>query len=1224
MQSTVNSLTGMLTQRISKRSCSQSSRLRPLLSLSSVFSLLLLLVSTAATLSAQTFSASITGVATDASGALISGATVRLTNVDTKDQREKVTGAGGAYDFQNLLPGTYQLAASAQGFESSLKTGLALRANTAAHVDMLLPTGGAQEQVVVSADTVLVDTETPNNSVTLDQVLIQGLPNSTRNPLNFVYDLAGTTESQGGLTSRSQTFDQTASTFGINGGRSAESEILIDGAPSTAIDWGGLMVAPIQDSVQEQQVVQNEYDAEYHGGGEGVVTLVTKNGGQNFHAEVYDYMRNSALDANTWSNNNAAPGSGTAKPNFHRNQFGANVGGPLWRSKHLFFFGGYEGLRQPGSQGRQLFTVPTALERQGDFSQTYLANGSLDVIYNPFTTTQITDSSGNTYYTRTPYAGNKIPGGLDATGMKIAALYPLPNLPGSGPNHLNNFAGSGSNDTSNDKFDVRVDWAQSEKQRMFVRVSDRFRENQTPGCIFCNGADSISGNDDHAYQAALNDTITPTANWVFDIYAATSRWWEGQQSVGLGKADLSTIGLSPSYSQAPLLPLISAGQYSGQGTQYSSYQRYVRYISTGMINISRELHAHTVKFGFNYDVGMINIRQDAPASFNFANSQTSCDPSQDANSPCEVFNNQAMSGNPIASLLLGVGSGGGTNFNMDPAMSQHSFGLYVQDNWRATRKLTVYAGLRYENQRPATERHNRVAYFDPAAVNSLSQAYGSTLKGAFEFAGVNGRSRSEWEPDNLNFSPRLGLAYKLSDKLVARLGSGIFYTPTSAMLGYDGGGQSPGYTSQTPWVSTVNNQGYIPGNLVSNPFPGGLVKPTGNSAGDQTLVGIGSGQIWLKGPHPVGMLYQWSADLQYQVSAHSVFEMGYTGVRGRRLLYGNPNLDLDQLPTADLSLGSSLNDQVPNPYYGVITDPNSYLSGPTVERNSLLRPFPEFGYLQLTRSTPGARSQFDALSAKYVHSYASGLSSITTYRWSKDLDNGSEARIGWTGVDSWRDATNTKLDYSYSTHDVPQSFAEALVYQLPYGPGRRFGATAPMLLRQTAGGWDLSSAVRLSSGLPLPQPVGFSYNPLGNYGFPGGGLPNLVGNPKPANRSKSNWINPAAFEGANADGSGTQNCSDFSNNTSCQAFSYHYGNEPTHLNTLREAGNNNLDIGVAKQFGTERFKTEFRADFLNVLNHPIYGGSYNISNTIDYGDLGTVYGTRNDPRNIQVSLKVSY
>ena len=189
---------------------------------------------------------------------------------------------------------------------------------------------------------------------------------------------------------------------------------------------------------------------------------------------------------------------------------------------------------------------------------------------------------------------------------------------------------------------------------------------------------------------------------------------------------------------------------------------------------------------------------------------------------------------------------------------------------------------------------------------------------------------------------------------------------------------------------------------------------------------------------------------------------------------------------------------------------------------------------------------------------------------------------------------------------------------------RRFGNNTPWPVKQTVGGWNVSTGITLSSGLPLPQPVGFSYNPLGNYGFPGGGLPDLVGNPKPPGRNKTNWIDPAAFMGAHEDGTGTQRCHDFSGGISCQAFSYRYGNEPTHLKSLREAANKNVDLGVAKVFGTERIKTEFRADFLDLFNHPIYGGSGNISTRIDYGDRGTVYGTRNDPRNIQLSLKVSY
>jgi hypothetical protein len=1179
---------------------------------------------------AQTFSASIAGTVTDPTGAVINGADLQLQNMDTKDTRKQKSDNAGSYVFSNLLPGTYQLSATAAGFTSYLQSNMLLRANTAATVNVPLKVGQAQQQVVVSSEAVLMDTESANNSVTMDSVLIEGLPNNTRNPLNFVLDLAGVTESQGGMTSRSNTYDQGASTFGVNGGRTAESEILIDGAPSTAVDWGGLMVSPMQDSVQEQQIAVNEYDAQYERGGEGVVTLITKGGSSRFHGEVYDYMRNSSLDANTWSNGF----QGYTKGKLHRNQFGGNVSGPIWRSRNLFFFGAYEGLRQPQTVSSGLLTVPTEAERNGDFSQTYNESGTLDIIYNPFSTHLVTDAAGNTYYTRDPFPGNKIPADMiSPVGKAIANLFAEPNRPnqGPGPNDLNNYSKQGSADTTNDKFDWRIDWAQSPKHRLFARMSDRVRQNDTPACFFCNGADEAATNDDHGFQLVVNDTLTPSPTWVIDTYGAYTRWWEGQTSIGYGVANADTIGLSPGLFQAPLLPLVNVQNYYTLGSTYSSYNRYVRYLSTGLINVTKQLHEHTLKFGFNFDVNMINIRQDSPGTFNFDNGLTSCDPnSDDGGGPCVAqLSTNNLTGNAIASLLLGTGSGGGANFNMDPAMSLHTFGLYLQDAWRATSRLTISAGLRYENQRPATERHNRLAYFDAAAVNPISQAFGSTLHGAFEYAGVNGRSRYAWQPDNLNFEPRLGVAYRITDKLVGRAGAGIFYGPASAMIGYDSPGQFPGFTSQTNWISTQSSNGYIPSSLIDNPFPNGLVQPTGNAQGALTLVGNGAGQIWPKGPHPIGELYQWSMDFQYQVSSHSVAEIGYTGVRGRRLLFGNPNFDLDQLPNQYLSLGSKLDETVANPFYGVITDPNSYLSGPTVNYNELLRPYPEYGYLQQTRSLPGARSQFDAFTAKFNHSFSNGLSWITTYQWSKNLDDGSEALLGWAIGSMWRDAYHPKLDYAISTHDVPQSFATAWVYQLPYGHGRQWGGNSPQIVNQLIGGWNLSGAVRLSSGLPFPNPVEFSYNPLGNYGFPGPGMPNIVKNPKPSHRTTSNWVDITAFQGADATGTAAQTCIpqsqiDPNNYNQCQPFSFSYGNEPQRMTQIREAATKNLDIGVAKVFGPERLHIEFRADFLNVFNHPIYGGSYNISDCIDCGDLGQVYGTRNDPRNIQVSLKLIF
>jgi carboxypeptidase family protein/TonB-dependent receptor-like protein len=1153
---------------------------------------------------AQTFSSSITGTVTDPTGSVVQGAKVRLRNMGTNDSREAVSNSVGLYRFDNLLPANYEITAEASGFKSYVRREMILPANTAATVNVPLSLGGTTEKVQVTAAAVLLDTESANNTATLDSQLIQSLPNSYRNPLNFVFALAGTTEAQAGLTSRSTSFDQNGSMFGLNGGRSGNAQILIDGANSTAVDWGGLIVSPTNDSVQEQQVVQNVYDAQYQRSGAGVVTLVTKSGGQSYHGSVYDYMRNSALDANSWSNNR----NGAPKGLFHRNQFGATFGGPISRSHHLYFFGAYEGLRQPETDSIGPITLPTAAERAGDFSQTFNPDGSLQVIYNPFSSHLVTDSQGNTYYTRDPFPGNTIPANLlNSVGQSIVGLYPQPNRAGEGLNDLNNYFAQAPGRTGNDKFDWRVDWEQSTKNRIFARMSDRVRQNNVPACFFCNGADTNNDNKDHGFQVVLNDTYTPSPTWVIDGYAAYGRWFESQTQIGFGKQNLSAIGLSPSLSpQANGLPLVHADLYSSLGTDYSTFDRFARTNITWLGNVTKQFTRHTLKFGANYDIAFMNNRSDRPVTFDFTRSSTSCEPGP-AGGPCQAVlsSDNFTSGNAIASMLLGTGSGSSV-ISMDPAMSLHSIGLYIQDQWRATDRLTITAGLRYENQRPATERFNRLTYFNPKAINPISTAFGSNVPGAFEYA--NSNNRSAWGPENLDFAPRLGIAYRVTDKLVARVGVGLFYSPASAMISFDAPGQFLGFSSNTNWIGSANGEGFVPTNLVSNPFPNGLAQPVGSSLDGLIQVGDGAGQIWPKGHHKIGYTEQWSMDLQYRLGSHSVIEVGYTGTRGRRLMYGNPDLNANQLPTSQLALGNQLYNEVPNPFFGVITDPNSPLSGQTVLQNQLLRPFPQYTYLNYARSLPGASSAYDALNVKYTHQFSNGLSLLSTYVWSKALDNGSEDYIGWAIGGLWRDSYNTKLDYGISMHDVPQSFATAFVYQLPYGHGKRWGGAAPEVVRQILGDWEVSGVVRLTSGLPLLAPF-YSSNPLGDFGFPGMRFPDLIGNPKPSNQTPTNWINPNAFT---------------------QPADFTLGNMPSRVTQLREGATKNVDFGVAKTFGPERFKAQFRAEFLNAFNHPIYGGTAfggwgsNVDLCIDCGNLGTVYGTRNDPRNIQLSLRLMF
>lgn len=1170
---------------------------------------------------AQNFTSSITGIITDPSGATVAGAAVELKNMGTNDVRDFKSGNNGGYQFNNLLPGTYQITVTAKGFKTYQRDNIILQANTNTSVKVSLEVGGTQQKIEVTESAVAVDTETANNIVTLDSQLIQALPNNTRNPLNFVFAVAGTTPapSGSGQTQTNGFLDQMSSNFGLNGGRTGEEEILIDGAPSQAIDWGGLMVSPLQDSVQEQQIVENSYDSQYQRGGAGIVTLITKSGAGTFHGEAYDYLQNDVLNANSWYNNKY----GFPKGQFKQNQFGGNVSGPILKRWNLFFFGGYEGFRQPSTQ-TLLTTVPTAAEKKGDFSAALNSSGTPDVIYNPFTTTAVDNTGAD--FTRTPFLNNQIPSNLiNPVGQKIVNLYPNPNRPSQGPNELNNFSASGTSNILNDKLDSRVDWEQNTNHRLFVRWSDRFRQNQILPCLFCTAGDTGVNQANNGFQIVLNDTVTPNPSWVIDTYISYSRWKEAHISQDYGTASPATIGLPDSLFQAPILPGIvnNDGTYSNLGVTFGGgYSQYIRYSNTSQINLTKVFNRHTLKFGGNYDVEMINSISESNGSLNFGSALTSCDPNPSGSGPCLALSastGSSLTGNPIASMLLGTASGGGQAINIDPAMSQHIYGAYVQDQWRVNPRLTVNIGLRYENQRPATERHNRLMFFDPTVVNPISnvvspqygetiaQVFGHPLMGGFEYAGQDGNSRYAWAPNNHDFAPRAGIAYKITDRLVARAGAGIFYLPASAMLTFDNPGQFYGFSSTTTYVATANN-GFTPLNLVNNPFPQGISQPTGSSQGLLTLVGNGLGQIWPKGYHPDPYTEQWSFDLQYQINPHSVFEVGYTGNQGRKLLYGNPNLDADQLPDQFLGLGSQLDNQVPNPFYGIV-DPSGYLGQvPTIAYDEMIRPYPEFTYLQWTRSLPGARSSFNALQAKYNYRFNAGLSLLATYQWSKALDNGPEDFFGWATGNSWRDAYNTNLDYNISTHDIPQSFATALVYDLPYGRGKRWGNDAPFIVKEILGNWQLGSVVRLTSGLPIgPVVEDYFSNHLNNYGYPEGGtlIPDITSyNISPTNKGPDNWINPAVFV--------------------APPTQFSFGNEPQRFNQLRTRALRNVDLSIAKNVGGEHIQAWLRGEFLNAFNYAQYNNFCLDLSENSCFPFGAAQGTENNPRTIQVSLKLMF
>lgn len=1146
----------------------------------------------------QTFTASLSGVVSDPQGAVIPNASIELKNSNTNEIRRTTTGGDGSYALSNLLPGTYELTVKAQGFKAFVQRNIILQASRSSELNVSLQLGELAQTVEVTEAAVLLDTKSANDLATLNRTLVAELPTNTRTPLNFVFALAGTTEGPSGMTSPSHNIDQMFNTFGLHGGRSGSSQVLLDGAPATAVDWGGLMVSPTVDAVQEMQVLRNTYETQYGRAGGGIITLISKGGSPEFHGTVYEFLRNDNLDANDWGTNRA----GAKKGEFKRHQFGGNVGGPIWKSKNLFFFAGFEGLRQPFVTGSGFRTLPTDLERQGDFSRSYNPDGTLRVIFDPFTTQP--DPANPGQFIRDPFdascigvvapatcPGNKIPASLiDPVGAKVVALYPSPNRAGEGLAQINNFFKQGSGGQVNEKIEARIDWAKSEKHRMFGRWSQRVRQTSKTACFYCNGADTEHSQKNPGFAVTLDNTFLPNPSWVISVLLGASYWVEDQFSASLGVIDAGDLGLDPSQFHAPLIPSFGVGEYAGLGNP--KIRKFPRAAHSLQVNSTKETGSHTFKFGWMGQSDLMNNVDRFSAFLNFGRGMTS--------GPVAA-QDSSTTGHSIASLLLGTGAGGSAPFNPDKALSLRYYGFYFQDNWRVNTRLTLNLGLRYDIQPGATERFNRLSRFNLDATNPLGARVGLPLKGGFEY--VSSSDRRAWPTDKSDWAPRVGFAYKITDKLVMRGGAGIFFVPASAMISFDDPGHFMGFSTETSWVASVGGGGLIPEDLLRNPFPQGKNQPTGSAAGLETALGEYLFQVWPTGDHSTGYKQHFSLDFQYELAPGSVAEVGYSGFRGRKLMFGDPGLNANQLHPSLLSR-TDLDVLVPNPFFGQIT--SGFLSGPTVPQHRLLRPFPHFDGINWTRSYPGATNNFDALTAKFTRQFRGGLTVLSTYQWSKNLDNGSEDMIGWALGNEWRDYHNRKAEYAVSSHDLPHSFVTAFVYELPFGRGKKFGANMPAVANQIAGGWQLSGVVRFASGLPIPLFSQYHPNPNGAYGYGIAAL-NMVGDPKLDNQTADRWFNTDAFALPTGNA---------------------IGNAPRYHGRVREEGAKNVDFGIAKSFKAEAFKIQFRTEFLNLFNSPQFGGGNqwwsNIQNCFACGAYGQVHGTRNLPRNIQLALKVDF
>jgi hypothetical protein len=1135
---------------------------------------------------AQTVAGQISGLVTDPSGAAIGGANIVVTDVDRNTNFRSNSNESGFYLISPLPPGRYRLRAERQGFRAHLVESVPIATQQKAEVNISLQVGAVSESVTVTGGAQMVETTTATLSGVVENKRIIDLPLNGRN----VYALAALTPGvfgfrpAGGNGGVGEGFESIGR-FTVNGGRDSSNAIMMDGVPvtmnSNTANMNANSAVPSVEGVEEFRIQTNSYSAEYGRSGGGVLTIATKSGTNELHGSLFEFFRNSKMDANNWFAN----ASGSRLGKFQRNEFGASLGGPLsipklYNGKNKsFFFMVYEGRRQRSASTR-FFTLPTDEQMGGDFSKTLTAAGQLRTIYDPFTTTP--DPSRPGQFLRTPFPGNRIPvNRFDPVSANVLKYYgPRPNLPGQPNTGQNNFFFQGKAPTDVNRGTGKFDHNFNENQRIFFRYTLFQNENsqpelwEGPGCP--DGG--CYSNYERQQNAALDYSWTLNPTTLLNLRYGFARsildrgsWYKGFRP--------TTLGL-PAYTEegADLLafPEFGVEEMTMPGLLHHWNFRSANQSHTVVGTLSKVAGSHSLKVGTEMRLNLINHMQ-APWSMNFTfNRGMTQGPD-----PRVV---SAAGGFGFASFLLGTGASGSEVHGIRPALENKSFGFYLQDDWKVNRKLTVNLGIRWDFETGLTERHDRYAIFDPSAVSPLSQRVGMQLLGGWTFPTQGGLGRRlkpiEWG----KIAPRIGLAYQVKPGLVIRTGGGIFYT--TAPYGANNYGTAP-FRASTPWVPTVD--GVTPTDLLRNPFPNGVLQPEGSTNGLLASLGQGVGSPV---PNTMTTPYnsQWNFSIAKDLGATSVLEVAYAGNKGTHLPLG---WQMDQLPNSLIRPDAGLLDTVANPFFGII--PVGPMSTRTVQRGQLLTPYPHIPGVSFA-GTGWGNSNFHSLQASFKKRFSQAGTAVVSYTWSKLLADGGDN--AWDSA-GFRDFNCRACDKSVSPYHYPHRLVTSYTYELPFGKGKQFGTTWNGFMNAVLGEWQVNGILTLSSGSPLQMLT------TGNtsFSFGGGQRPDSTGaDARLDNPTLSQWFDTSAFR---------------------LPQQYTFGNVGRMHPNLRSDFVEMLDLSVFKRFPIkgERVALELRGESFNAFNHPVFGSP---NTTVGNAQFGRVTSTANAPRQTQFALKLLF
>jgi len=1140
--------------------------------------LALVLLGLGANVSEAQFTAQITGVVTDPSGAVVPGATVTVVNEATGIKWEVTTNQAGIYLVPLLPPGDYRLSVQSQGFRPITRSGIRLEVAQTAKVDFKLEIGTAAQAIDVIETAPLLDTGTNAIGGLVAADKIENLPMKGRNASAFMMLVPGVritraTISQPVLESHYQFFS-------VNGSRPNQSQFMLDGGNNTNVAFNGPEYSPQIESVQEFRVQTSNFSAEYANAAGAVINIVTKGGTNEFHGSLFEYLRNDAFAANNFFSNL----SGARKPVLRYNQFGGTLGGPVAKNR-TFFFGGFEALRMSDPVIRTV-SVPTALQRAGDFSQTLASTGRLVVIHDPLTTRR--DPNSPARYLRSPFAGNRLPKDrINPVSAALQSYYPQPTSAGDRFTGLNNYFFSGTRTRPINDYSGRVDHQWSQSTLVMARFSKSYTTITEPGTF---GESNIASpgytrTPQNHTSTVLKVTKTFSPSLFGEFLGSWARWWFTRRSLSNG-FDPTQLGF-PTYlaanSKALGFPSISPGEMAALGGFVNPLDVSDRFELKA--NLSKVTGRHTYKLGalFNLAKYKANANNNAVGTYSFGKGFTQ-GPDPLLSSP--------ESGFGYATFLLGTLSGGTHNpTEWHFFLTQTYTGFYFQDEYKATSRLSLNLGIRYDYEAPLTERDNELANFDYTGTVTLPN--GVTVRGGLMYPGVAGLPRGFWNRDPNNFAPRVGFAYSLGNATVVRGGYGVFFS-NSWGSGRNGNGfPATGFVCSTSVVSSLDG-GLTPFALISDPFPKGFCKPTGNTAG--LLSNLGQAVDMIDRNQRVPYAQSWNFGIQRRMPGNLVAEIAYSGSRGINLA---GTLEYNQLAPQYMQLATQLNNKVPNPFYGVITE--GPLSEQTVTLGQSLRPYPQFLGVSSRNATYGA-STYHAMFLRVERRFSRGFSLLASYTVSKLIDDVIPSRTGFPGESfasgDLQNYYDRRSERALASWDTPQTLVISSVYELPFGPGKPFLSRAG-LRGKLIGGWQVNGIALFQSGPPLQITGGSASGAF-------------------AGTQRPNWIRDARLKGDIS----KRLAAYFDTSAFAVNPPFTFGNAPRLMPNLRGPGAVNFDLAIFKNTRVgEQFRLQFRAEAFNAFNRVQFG---NPNTNINSNAFGRISSQQNAPRDIQLALKLLF